>query len=141
MTSTKSIRRELKFVQSPDAVWRSLTDSAALAEWMYPNDFEPRVGHHFTFRVPPKPQLEDGLIVRCEVLRCVPPSELSFTWVVGEWLNTHVSYRLEPDGTGTRVLFEHSGFEQEGALAGAEYGWNLMHGKLAKALGQQRSSR
>lgn len=134
-----TIRRELKFAQSPAMVWRALTDSSTLAEWMYPNDFEPRVGHHFTFRVPPKPQLEGGLIVRCEVIECVPPSKLVFTWVVGEFLNTLVSYRLEPDGTGTRVLFEHSGFEQEGALAGAEYGWNMMHGKLAQALGQQRS--
>ena len=136
---TKTIRKELKFTQSPEAVWRSLTDSAALAEWMYPNDFEPRVGHHFTFRVPPKPKLEDGLIVRCEVLRCVPRSELVFTWVVGEFLNTRVSYRLEQNGTGTRVLFEHTGFEQETALKGAEYGWNMMHGKLAKTLAQQRS--
>ena len=138
---TNTIRRELRFAQSPEAVWRSLTDSAALAVWMHPNDFEPRVGHHFTFRVPPKPQLEEGLIVRGEVLKCVPRSELVFTWVVDEFLNTRVSYRLEPDGTGTRVLFEHAGFEQEDALTGADFGWNMMHGKLANALAQQRSFR
>ena len=136
-----SIRRELRFPQPPEAVWRSLTTSEALAEWMYPNDFEPRVGHRFSFRVPPRPQLEAGLIVHCEVLTCVPPSELAFTWVVDDFLNTRVSYRLEPDGTGTRVLFEHTGFEQEAALGGAEFGWKMMHGKLAKALAQQRSFR
>ncbi len=87
---TNTIGRELRFAQLPAVVWRSLTDSAALAEWMYPNDFEPRVGHRFTFRVPPKPQLEDGLIVCCEVLKCVPRSELVFTWVVDEFLNTRV---------------------------------------------------
>jgi uncharacterized protein YndB with AHSA1/START domain len=138
---TGTIRRELRFAQSPEAVWRSLTDSAALAEWMYPNDFEPRVGHHFTFRVPPKRRLDDGLIVRCEVLKCVPRSELVFTWVVDDFLNTRVSYRLEADGAGTRVLFEHSGFEQDGAFKGAEFGWNMMHGKLAKSLAQPRSFR
>jgi hypothetical protein len=37
------------------------------------------------------------------------------------------------------VLFEHSGFEVELALMGAEYGLNMMHGKLAKALAQQMS--
>jgi hypothetical protein len=42
---------------------------------------------------------------------------------------------------GTRVLFEHSGFEQEPALMGAEYGWKMMHGKLAKTLAQQGSNR
>ena len=137
---TNTIRRELKFTQSPEAVWRALTDSAALADWMYPNDFEPRLGHRFTFRVPPRPQLETGLIVRCEVLTCVAPSELVFTWVVDEFLNTRVSYRLEPDGSGTRVLFEHSGFDHQGALTGAQYGWNMMHAKLAKVLAQYRSS-
>ena len=137
---TNTIRREMRFAQSPQRVWLALTDREALAEWMYPNDFEPRVGHRFTFRVPPKPQLEDGLVVHCEVLKCVPPSELVFTWVVGDFLDTRVSYRLEPDGTGTRVLFEHSGFQREGALKGAKYGWSMMHEKLAKALAQQRSS-
>jgi uncharacterized protein YndB with AHSA1/START domain len=136
-----TIRRELKFAQSPETVWRALADSAALAEWMYPNDFEPRTGHRFTFRVPPKPELEHGLIVRCEVIKCVAPRELVFTWVVDEFLNTLVSYRLEPDGSGTRVLFEHSGFQEEGAQAGAEYGWNSMHGKLTKVLAQQGSFR
>jgi uncharacterized protein YndB with AHSA1/START domain len=136
---SNTIRRELKFAQAPEAVWRGLTDSAALAEWMYPNDFEPRVGHRFTFRVPPKPGLPDGLTVRCEVLKCVPASELVFTWVVDDFLNTRVIYRLEPDGTGTRVLFEHSGFEQEAARQGADFGWKMMHNKLAHALVQQRS--
>jgi uncharacterized protein YndB with AHSA1/START domain len=136
---TGTIRRELRFAQSPQAVWRSLTDSASLAEWMYPNDFEPRVGHRFSFRVPPKPQLPDGLIVSCEVLVCAPESELVFSWVVDRFLNTRVSYRLEPDGTGTRVLFEHSGFDQPGARKGAEYGWDIMHGELAKTLAQPRS--
>ena len=136
---SNTIRRELKFAQPPEVVWGALTDSATLAEWMYPNDFEPRVGHRFTFRVPPKPQAKfDGLVVQCEVLTCAPPRELIFTWVVGEVheLDTRVSYRLEPDGSGTRVLFEHSGFQQGGAFKGTEYGWTVMHGKLAKKLGK-----
>lgn len=129
---TKTIRRELKLRQSPEAVWRALTDSAALAEWMYPNDFQPHVGHQFTFRVPSHWDKFDG-VVHCEVLECVPPRELAFTWVGGE-VNTRVSYLLEAEGTGTRVLFEHSGFEEGLAFKGAGYGWPLMHGKLAKVL-------
>jgi uncharacterized protein YndB with AHSA1/START domain len=134
-----TIRRDLKFEHPPEAVWRALTDRVALGEWMFPNDFEAQVGRRFTFRVPPKRHLEDGLVVHGEVLVCVPPSELVLTWVVNEVLNTRVSYRLLPDGTGTRVLFEHSGFEQEAALGGAEFGWTMMHDKLAKTLTQQRS--
>lgn len=131
---TRSIRRELRFPQSPHTVWRALTDSASLAEWMFPNDFEPRVGHRFRFQVPPKPGLEAGLTVHCEVLTCDPPTELSFTWVVEEFLDTWVTYRLEPDGDGTLVHFEHHGFEEDGAFGGASYGWSQMHGELETIL-------
>lgn len=127
-----TITRELRFAQPPDRVWRALASREALAEWMYPNDFEPRVGHRFSFRVPASPNLPQGLVVDCEVLECEAPSTLSFTWVVGSFLDTRVSYRLEAEGQGTRVLFEHSGFTQPQARGGADYGWRLMHGKLAE---------
>ena len=129
---TKTIQREIAIPQSREQVWRALTDSATLAEWMYPNDFEPRVGHHFTFRVPPKPKAGfDGLVVRCEVLECEPPSRLVFSWSAGGLVDTRVSFRLEPDGEGTRVLLEHAGFDvsqpwAEQALRGAEFGWAKM---------------
>jgi hypothetical protein len=47
-----------------------------------------------------------------------------------------VSFRLEPDGGGTRVLFEHSGFDLshpfgEQAFNGAEFGWAKMFKQLA----------
>jgi uncharacterized protein YndB with AHSA1/START domain len=77
---TKTIRREILIPQPREQVWRALTDSTALAEWMFPNDFVPRVGHHFTFQVPPNPKARfDGLVVRCEVLECEPPSRLAFS--------------------------------------------------------------
>lgn len=135
---TNAIRREIVIPQSREQVWRAITDSATLAEWMYPNDFEPRVGHHFTFRVPANPKVGFiGLVVRCEVLECEPPSWLLFSWSVGGPVdNTRVSFRLEPDGDGTRLLFEHSGFDVsvpfgEQAFHGAEFGWAKMFKQLA----------
>src|SRR5215207_5020487 len=115
---SNTIRREIVIPQRREEVWQAIADSTALAEWMFPNDFEPRVGHQFTFRVPPNPKVGfDGLTVRCEVLECEPPGEntngrLAFSWSAGGAVeNTRVSFRLEPDGAGTRVLFEHSGFD------------------------------
>jgi uncharacterized protein YndB with AHSA1/START domain len=140
---TNTVQREIMIPQPPAQVWRAITDSATLAEWMYPNDFEPRVGHQFTFRVPPNPNVGfDGLTVRCEVLECEPPSEnksglLEFSWSAGGPVeNTRVSFRLEPDHEGTKVLFEHSGFDVtqpfgQQALKGAEYGWAKMLKQLA----------
>ena len=133
-----TIRREVRITGPPEQVWRALTTSAALAEWMFPNDFEPRVGHRFTFQVPPNPKAKfDGIIVRCEVLECEAPSRLVFSWSAGGAVDdTRVSFQLEPDGDGTVLLFEHSGFDLahpfgNQALKGAEFGWVKMLKQLA----------
>lgn len=129
---TKAIQREIRIPQPREQVWRALAESAALAKWMFPNDFEPRVGHRFTFQVPPNPKLRfEGMSVRCEVLECEPPRLLAFSWSAAGLVDTRVSFRLEPDGDGTRVLFEHSGFDVsqqwgEQAFRGAEFGWANM---------------
>ena len=141
---SNAIRREMLIPQPREQVWRAITDSATLAEWMFPNDFEPRVGHRFTFRVPGNPKMNfDGLTVRCEVLECEPPDRLVFSWSAGGAVdNTRVSFRLEPDGNengGTRLLFEHSGFDLahpfgQQAFKGAEFGWAKMLKQLAEVV-------
>jgi uncharacterized protein YndB with AHSA1/START domain len=138
---TRTIQREIAIPQPREEVWRAITDSATLAQWMFPNDFQPRVGHRFTFRVPGNPKMNfDGLTVRCQVLACDPPSRLEFSWSAGGPVeDTRVSFRLEPDGDGTRVLFEHAGFEVsqpfgEQAFKGAEFGWARMFKQLADVL-------
>lgn len=142
---TGNIKRELRFPQPIDQVWSALTDSKALAEWMYPNDFEAKVGHRFTFRVPPNPEAGfEGIVVRCEVLACTPRQELAFSWSAGGVVeNTRVSYRLERDGDGTLVTFEHTGFDVsepggKQALGGAKYGWKMMHDQLVDLLARTR---
>jgi uncharacterized protein YndB with AHSA1/START domain len=127
--------------QPRETVWRAITERETLAEWMFPNDFEPRVGHRFTFQVPGNPKVNfDGLTVHCEVLECEAPRKLVFSWSAGGAVeNTQVSFRLEKDGDGTRLFFEHSGFDlmhPQGKLAfkGAEYGWAKMLGQLVNVV-------
>lgn len=134
---TKAIRREILISQPREQVWRAITESATLAVWMFPNDFEPRIGHRFTFRVPSNPKVNfDGLVVRCEVLECEPPSWLMFSWSAGGPVeNTSVSFRLEAEGDATRIHFEHSGFDVtqpfgDQAFQGAEFGWARMFKQL-----------
>ena len=137
---TKTIRKEVQIPQPREQVWRALTESATLAEWMFPNDFEPRLGHQFTFRVPPNPKVNfEGMLVHCEVLEIEAPSRLMFTWVAGGLADSRVSFQLEPDGEGTRLLFEHAGFDVsqpwgEQAFKGAEFGWAKMLGQLPAAI-------
>jgi uncharacterized protein YndB with AHSA1/START domain len=144
---TKTIRREMVIPQPREQVWQALTDSATLAEWMFPNDMEPRVGHRFTFRVPANPKANfEGLVVQCEVLECDPPSRLEFSWAAAGLTDTRVCFRLEADGEGTRLLFEHAGFDISqawGAQAfkGAEFGWAKMLGQLPAAIGRRTPDR
>ncbi len=136
-----NIRREFVVRQPREQVWRALTESASLASWMFPNDFEPRVGHRFTFRVPGNPRVNfEGLTVQCEVLTCEAPHRLAFSWSAGgPVVDTRVSFLLEPEGEGTRVFFEHAGFdlaEPRGkqALRGAEFGWTKMLEQLCRVV-------
>jgi uncharacterized protein YndB with AHSA1/START domain len=133
---TDRIEREIVLPQPREDVWRALTDSVALGDWLMPNDFEPRVGHRFTFKTEPNPQAGFDGIVHCEVLECAPPTRLAYSWAGGS-VDTRVSYRLEPDGNGTRLFFEQSGFDMsqpwgQQALKGAEYGWDRMLAALPK---------
>ncbi|MBI1370196.1 MAG: SRPBCC domain-containing protein [Planctomycetes bacterium] len=139
--SDNAIRRELIVPQSREQVWEAITDREVLAEWMFPNDFEPRVGHRFAFHVPGNPQAKfDGLVVECQVLECEAPSRLVFSWSAGgPVVDTRVSFELVSDGEGTRIRFEHTGFDLahpwgEQAFKGAGYGWAKMLKQLAAVL-------
>jgi uncharacterized protein YndB with AHSA1/START domain len=145
---SNTIQREILIPQPREEVWNALTNSASLAGWMYPNDFEPRVGHRFTFQVPPKPKANfEGLTVQCEVLECEAPSRLVFSWTVGGPVtDTRVSFQLQPDGDGTRLLFEHAGFDVsqpwgEQAFKGAQFGWAKMLEQLSAVVVGQAADR
>jgi hypothetical protein len=50
-----------------------------------------------------------------------------------------VFFRLEPDGNGTRLIFEHSGFDlsqpwSDQAFQGAKFGWAKMLERFQEVL-------
>ena len=73
----------------PEKVWRALTDSELLAEWLLPVcDLTLEPGAAFTFKAQPQPGW-DG-IVNCRLLEIEAQRKLSWTWVVGQshrWLS------------------------------------------------------
>jgi uncharacterized protein YndB with AHSA1/START domain len=117
---TASITQELYLPHSPERVWQALADSGQIAKWLMPNDFEPRLGHHFTFRTTPMPALNFDGVCHCEVSELEPPHLLAYTWVGGS-LRTLVTYRLVREGDGTHLYFEHSGFDLADPLQAASY--------------------
>ena len=137
---TEAIHTDAFLPYPPQKVWRALTETELLASWLMPNDFEPIVGHRFTFRTDPVPAHGFDGIVRCEVLELVPMSRLRISWVAGR-LNTTVSWDLVPEGRGTRLLLTHEGFNddpaQQATMRILGGGWA---GHLARRLEQTLAS-
>lgn len=94
----------------PQAVWQALTDPAKLARWLMPTTFVPVIGHRFTFTTMPVPRQGFDGIVHCQVLQLRAPELLSISWRTSD-LDTTVTWRLVPEGRGTRLLLSHDGFD------------------------------
>jgi uncharacterized protein YndB with AHSA1/START domain len=132
--TTRTLVIERVFPHSPEKLWRALTESPLLAQWLLKNDFEPVVGRKFQFRSEPVPNW-DGL-VDCEVLVVDPLKQLSYSWgALG--LGSVVLWTLTPTEGGTHVRMEHSGFrtDQQQAYGGAKYGWQKFFDHLERVLG------
>jgi uncharacterized protein YndB with AHSA1/START domain len=50
---TRSIVIERVMPHPPEKIWRALTQSPLIEEWLMKNDFRPVVGHKFNFRADP----------------------------------------------------------------------------------------
>jgi uncharacterized protein YndB with AHSA1/START domain len=104
-----------RYPHPPAKVWRALTDPALIPLWTStgqggrPVGFSPVVGTHFKFIAKPMPGWKG--VVECEVLEARAPSLLRYSWKGDEEDDlTTVSCRLEPEGAGTRLTWEHTGF-------------------------------
>ena len=130
---TRTVVIEKVFAHAPEKVWRALTESPLLAQWLLNNDFQPEVGRNFKFRSDPV-QNWDG-VIHCEVLVVDPLKRLSYSWsTLG--LDSVVLFTLTAAQGGTHVRMEHSGFgpDQKAAYQGATYGWQRFMGGLERLL-------
>lgn len=114
-----------EFIPSPASrIWKALTDPNELCEWFMATDFIPEVGHEFT--------LDAGNwgTTACTVIDVEPERLLRYTWK-NPPLDTIVTWRIVPEGNGTRVFLEHYGFnlndpDQRRAYNGMSGGWKSM---------------
>ena len=53
MAENTTLVIEREFAYPVEKVWRALTESGLIAEWLMSNDFAPVVGHAFQFRSQP----------------------------------------------------------------------------------------
>jgi uncharacterized protein YndB with AHSA1/START domain len=127
-TETLSVVVEREMPHPPEKVWRALTQSALIGEWLMKNDFQPVVDHRFTLSA-------DWGAVDCQVRVVQPDKVLSYTWEA-YGLESVVTWTLTPTGTGTIVRVEQTGFrpDQKQAYHGAKAGWPNFFDGLERVL-------
>ena len=130
-TRTVVVEREMPF--PPEKLWRALTQSHLIEEWLMKNDFRADLGHRFSFRADPQPHWNG--VVDCEVLEIEPHRRLSYAWgALG--LESVVTFTLTATSAGTHLRMEQSGFspDQPQAYNGATFGWRKFLGNLEQLL-------
>jgi uncharacterized protein YndB with AHSA1/START domain len=147
MTDTTADPRVVEIDQfyphPPQRVWRALTTPEFMARWlMEPTGFAPAVGTRFTFRTQPMPGVDFSGDIACEVIEVVDDERLTISWAdahTGQPAGWLVSWTLHPEGSGTRVILRHSGFDpdddaQRGARTIMGNGWVRIAGQLGSVL-------
>ncbi|MFD9666113.1 SRPBCC domain-containing protein [Rhodococcus sp. NPDC059968] len=91
-----------QFIAAPPAkVWRALTEPELLARWWAAGDIAAMVGHRFHLDMP------GWGAVPCEVIEIEPERRFVYTFTE----NWTLVWRLAPEGAGTRLFLDHSGFD------------------------------
>lgn len=132
-TTHRTLVIEREMPHSPEKVWRALTQKQLMEEWLMKNDFQPVVGHRFTFRATPAPNW-DG-VIESQVLVVEPGVRLAYSWgTLG--MESVVTFTLIPTAKGTLLRMEQSGFrpDQDANYKGATYGWKKFIGKLEQVV-------
>ncbi len=116
----------------PEKVWQALTDPSIHAKWWAAGDIKAVVGHRFTLDMGKWGQ-QPGEILAVELHRL-----LSYSFAPGT-LNTTITWRLEPENSGTRLHFEQSGFDLDSpmgktAFEGMANGWPRVLERIAPAI-------
>ena len=126
--AARSVVIERDMPHPPEKIWRALTQTHLIAEWLMKNDFTPVVDHRFNLRA-------DWGAVDCQVLAVEPHKRLSYTWAA-LGLESVVTWTLTPTSAGTHLRMEQSGFrpDQQQAYQGATYGWPRFLGALEQVV-------
>ena len=143
MRGPEKIVVDYSFKESPEEVWRALTDPKLLAQWlMASTGMEAVVGCKFTFHE--KPQGDWDGIVHCEMLEVDPPKKLAYSWQGGNGkddpefprLDTVVTWTLEASASGGTLLhLLHDGFQP------TDYAFQVIGSGWRSMLTQEKISR
>ena len=127
-SETLSVIVEREIPHPPEKIWRALTQSHLIEEWLMKNDFKPVVDHRFNLSA-------DWGAVDCQVQTVEPNKTLTYAWDT-KGLKSVVTWTLTPTSTGTHLRMEQSGFrpDQQQAYQGAKGGWPRFFANLEQVL-------
>lgn len=97
---TETLRFDQFIAAPPEEVWEAITTPEGLASWWAPGDIAPEVGHEFLL------DMQGWGNVPCKVCEVEPGRRIVYTFA--DWT---LHWRLEAEGTGTRLFLDHSGFD------------------------------
>lgn len=109
----RSIHVDHFLAHRPAKVWRALTEPELIERWLMPNDFKLEVGHRYTMQGQPVKQTDFDGTVLCEVLDFEQERLLKISWGDSNDTDWTVTWRLEPEGRGTRLFLDHEGFDPD----------------------------
>lgn len=120
------------YPHAPTKVWRALTEPELIARWgMRAEGFSTVVGTRFKFFGTPNRAWRG--YIECEMLEAREPTLLRYTWLDSDQgTPTFVSWALAPRALGTRLTFEHAGFEGVGGFLLATLVMGPGHRKLLR---------
>jgi uncharacterized protein YndB with AHSA1/START domain len=116
LTADGSVVHEVRYPHPIARVWNAIVDPDALAQWLMPNDFEPRVGHRFRFDAG-----EPRGFFDVEVVEFDEPRRIRWRWFLDD-VATTVTIDLRPDGDGTVLNLVHSDLAPD-TSSGFDTGW------------------
>jgi uncharacterized protein YndB with AHSA1/START domain len=117
-TDTSAIRLDQYIDHPPHKVWRALTEPNLIKRWWVQGNIAATVGHHFEL------DMQSWGMIHCTVLEVEEGHLISYSFG-DHWT---ISWRIEPEGAGSRLYLLHSGFdstrpEDRNAFDGMEPGW------------------
>jgi uncharacterized protein YndB with AHSA1/START domain len=121
LSNNEVIEVEQFYSHPPAAVWKALTTPELHARWWAPGDVRAEVGHKFDL------DMGNWGKQSCEVLAVEPEQLIRYLFAAGV-LDTIITWRLSPEGNGTRLILRHEGFNLDTpmgrqALEGMKTGW------------------
>lgn len=129
---TESITCDQYLAHPPAVVWKAITTPELVARWWAAGDIRPVVGHRFTL------DMGEWGVQPCTVTAVEPEQLLVYTFAEGG-LDSVITWRLEPEGHGTRLFLEHSGFDLDTpggrtAFEGMGRGWPHVVARIGEVL-------